>query len=200
MFSGLPLNAEPWSTKMKRALGAVVFSLGVALPQNGFLAIVSITDYYWSVSPAATLFFHVCNDALPPGIQLDFGKSQELVTPCRTCQIWLCFPFSSWDESFGVRCYFVCEWMRLWVEKVRQWRRLKKTWKKRLPLFRTVTWCQGDTDVSPWREQLYCHFDCVSLLRVWVSRIFDTRWSWWQVTTAFLLFCCSLSAAHRRQK
>lgn len=46
MFSGLPLNAEPWSTKMKRALGAVVFSLGVALPQNGFLAIVSITDYY----------------------------------------------------------------------------------------------------------------------------------------------------------
>ena len=126
MISSLPLNAKPWSTKMKRALGAVVFSLGVALPQNGFLAIVSITDYYWSVSPAATLFFHVCNDALPPGIQLDFGKSQELVTPCHACQIWLCFPFFSWDESFGVQCYFVCEWMRLWVEKVRQWRRLKK--------------------------------------------------------------------------
>ena len=46
LFSGLSLSTEPWNIKMKRALGTVVFSLGVALPENGFLAIVSITDYY----------------------------------------------------------------------------------------------------------------------------------------------------------
>ena len=124
--------------------------------------------------PCCDFVFHVCNDALPPGIQPGFGKSQELVTPCRTparsdCAL-LFFP---WDESFEYSVIlFASGWdcgLRKWDNEEGWKKKKKKRGGKRLSLFKTATWCQGETDVLPWREQLYCHFDCVSLLRVWVS-------------------------------
>ena len=155
--------------------------------------------------PRCDFVFHVCNDALPPGIQPGFGKSQELVTPCRTparsdCAL-LFFP---WDESFE---YSVILFASGWDCGLRKWDN-EEGWKKKKKNVEGKDCLCSRLQPGVKAKLMYCldGNSSIAILIVLVyfvfesPGIFDTRWSWWQVTTALLLFCCSLSAARRRQK